>query len=454
MAKAKKDEAPKSGRITVNRNKKGEIISYRFRCCVGRGTDKKQILRSCTVSRPDGLTPAKERKEVERLADAWEQEQRKIFERTHEKIDRRKIGYKEFVEKRWLKNHVLDGQHTPNGIAFFKASSKTSVDFFGSKKLNEIDLEAVEAYLRYLNTEARGKSGKPLSASTQQHHFSTLNNVMQYAWRLEYISENPCQRLGKDNKPSANKTHIDFLSPADARRFLNCLDSEYRDAQLTGELGTIRKFFFWRLYGYLLITAGLRRGEAVGLKWSDIDAKRLQLNISRSVCSDKTQPTGMLIKGTKTGESRYVPILQELYDMFVEFKGIEDAYFDRRTEEEKKSSEESFKLPEDTFIFCSESDPDIPVYCTSPTRYFSKFVKRHNLPDVSPHDLRHTAASLALESGANMKQIAELMGHHDIGVTSQFYAALTAEAERRTVEGIGGLLFDKKPSPSQEDKKE
>ena len=57
-----------------------------------------------------------------------------------------------------------------------------------------------------------------------------------------------------------------------------------------------------------------------------------------------------------------------------------------------------------------------------------------------------TAASLALESGAGIKEISELMGHSDIGTTSRFYAALTAEAKRRTVEGIGGLLF-----PSRQD---
>ena len=61
---------------------------------------------------------------------------------------------------------------------------------------------------------------------------------------------------------------------------------------------------------------------------------------------------------------------------------------------------------------------------------------------MSPHDLRHTAASLALESGAGIKEISELMGHSDIGTTSKFYAALTQEAKRRTVEGIGNVLFN------------
>ena len=449
MAKDKSKDSFGSGKIQANRNKNGEIISYRFRCCLGRDEQNKQIWRSCTIPRPEDLTPAKERNEVKRLADAWEQEQRKIFARSHEKIDKRKISFQEFVEKRWMPNHVLDGNHTPNGIAFFRASSKTSVDYFKQKKLNEIDAESVKGYIKYLKT-ATGKNGKTFSQSSQQHHYATLRNILQYAWRYDYIAENPCQRLEDKEKPSAGKTQIDFLNPDDARRFLNRLDNEYHKACLEGKIGTIRKRYFWRLYGYLLITAGLRRGEAVGLKWSDIDSERLQLDISRSVCSDKTQKSKMLIKSTKTGESRFVPILKEVLDMFTEFRAIEDRYFDPRTEEEKKNSTEDFKLSDDTFIFCSESDASTPIYCTTPTRYFSKFVKRNNLPGVSPHDLRHTAASLALESGANMKQIAELMGHHNISVTSQFYAALTTEAERRTVVGIGSLLFGNKQNEQPE----
>ena len=81
-----------------------------------------------------------------------------------------------------------------------------------------------------------------------------------------------------------------------------------------------------------------------------------------------------------------------------------------------------------------------PVYPTEPTRWQSKFVKRHNLPNVSPHDLRHTAATLALESGANMKQVQGLLGHADPTTTMQFYSAVTEQAQRRTVEGIESLL--------------
>ena len=92
------------------------------------------------------------------------------------------------------------------------------------------------------------------------------------------------------------------------------------------------------------------------------------------------------------------------------------------------------------FIFCNEINPYMPLYPTEPTRHVAKFVKKYNLPNVSPHDLRHTAATLALESGANLKQVQTLLGHKDEATTMQFYAGVTDEAKRRTVEGIESIL--------------
>lgn len=67
-------------------------------------------------------------------------------------------------------------------------------------------------------------------------------------------------------------------------------------------------------------------------------------------------------------------------------------------------------------------------------------MKRHNLPNVSPHDLRHTAATLALEGGADLKQVQQLLGHKDPATTMRFYTGVTEEAERRTVQGIESVL--------------
>ena len=66
--------------------------------------------------------------------------------------------------------------------------------------------------------------------------------------------------------------------------------------------------------------------------------------------------------------------------------------------------------------------------------------KEKQPPESKSHDLRHTAATLALESGADLKQVQELLGHKDPSTTMGFYTGVTEEAQRRTIEGIESLI--------------
>lgn len=400
--------------IIANKDNDGNIISYRFMVCVGRGAkDYKQIWRTKTVPRPQGLTPAKEKKEIARQADAWAEAQKAAFLKGGEiKEDKEKITFAEFVEEHWWKDHVEDGAHTPSTISFYRHMKNDLLEYFGKKKkLIQIDAETVKRYIKYCNTEARTKKGEAYKPSTVRHHFTTLRSILEYARRFKYIPSDPCQDLSQKEKPKRGKKEIDFLDSNEAREFIAALD---------------REPLYWRTFMNVLITTGLRRGEAVGLQWGDIDNKALTITVQRNVTVDKNSPNKIHIGSTKTGESRTVPISPYVLSLLQQLK----------TEREK---EYQLALDADAFIFCS-ADPYKPIYPTEPTRWQSKFTERHNLPRISPHDLRHTAATLALEGGANLKQVQSLLGHSDPSTTMTFYAGVTKEAQRRTVEGIEGLL--------------
>ena len=79
-----------------------------------------------------------------------------------------------------------------------------------------------------------------------------------------------------------------------------------------------------------------------------------------------------------------------------------------------------------------------------------KYIKRHELPNMSPHDLRHTAGSLAIQSGANVKQIQQLLGHKDATTTLKFYTGITEKAAKETVNGIENIL---RPTKKEEGEK-
>ena len=107
--------------------------------------------------------------------------------------------------------------------------------------------------------------------------------------------------------------------------------------------------------------------------------------------------------------------------------------------EEQEAARGCLLLPT-AFIFSSPADPFRPLYPSVVNQHLRKFIRKNYLPNVSPHDLRHTAATLALESGATMKQVQELLGHADPSTTLTFYTGLTEEAQRRTVEGIESII--------------
>lgn len=399
--------------IIEKKNKAGEVISYKVMVCVGRDEAYKQIWRTCTIKKPNGLTPARERKEIERQADAWAEAQKAEYERSHSKEDKDKITLADFIKNHWWADHVMDGTHTPSSISFFGYMADDIIAYFGEKKrLNQINGESIKRYLRFLNTEATTKQGKPYSATTVQHHFSTLRNILEYARRFHYIQFDPCLDLSQKERPHRAAKKVDFLDADKAREFMRCLEDEP---------------LFWKTYTNLLITCGLRRGECTGLQWKDIDQDKLTLTISRNVTIDRGSPEKYRIGATKTGESRTVPLSPRVYGLLMDLK---------REQEEKYK----MRMHPSAFIFCRPSDPRKPLYPTEPTRWQRKFVERHNLPDVSPHDLRHTAATLALESGANLKQVQELLGHHDAATTMEFYAGVSESAQRQTVEGIENLL--------------
>lgn len=229
---------------------------------------------------------------------------------------------------------------------------------------------------------------------------------------MHYIDADPTEDLSQKEKPHRERKGIDFLEPAQAVQFMSCLEQEP---------------LFWKCLVNILITCGLRRGEVAGLQWGDLDTKKLELHIERNVTHDKEAETGLHVGKTKTGEARIVPISDRLCRLLLAFK------------KEQESRYNAILYPA-TFIFCNDADLYKPIRPDSITQHIKRFVARNNLKDVSPHDLRHSAATLALEAGADLKDVQTLLGHKDPSTTLKFYTGVSEEKQRRTVEGIESII--------------
>lgn len=402
-------------KLEIRRNKSGEITGYRVRICVGRDANGKQVWRTTVIPSP-GLTPARDRKEAERLAEEWEREQREQYQQTHEKRSRDKMTFGTFVNEYWLPLDVRDGKHAPNTVRFYEDRAREIVAFFGKKPLNSIGVSDCKRFIAHLRKDVKGKNGEPLSATTIEHEYRVFNNVMESARRMKFIRENPCDDLRPSDRPhkEADKK-IDFLEPEEAQRFLECLSKEG---------------VFWRAYFTVLLLTGLRRSEALGLQWQDLNTEEMTISVERNVTRDETSEDKIAVRKPKNGRSRIVPMTETVYDLLLQRK---------REQREQVGS----VLP-NAYIFGRADNPYRPIYPTSPTRKMARFIEKNGLKHVSPHCLRHSFATIGLLSGADLRVISETLGHASVEVTARHYAAVVDQLKRDAAEGVEKILSKKK----------
>lgn len=405
--------------IEEKKNKDGKIISFKFRCCVGRDDQYKQVWRTVTISaddpRLDGLTPAKLKKTLNTMKAEWDQEQKEEYSKNHSKADKARITFTAFTREHWMKDHVIP-DHTPSSIQFFQYTSDKAVEYFGDKKkLRDIDTEAVKRYLNYLRTTPTD-TGEPFSPTSVKHFFGTLRNILRYAKRLKYIDSDPTEDLAPSEKPHREKKQIDFLAPQDAARFLDCLEKET---------------LFWQCMFNIMLVSGLRRGEACGLQWRDLDSKNLELSVIHNVTLNKGSETGFNIGKPKNSETRIVPISSRICLLLLRLK----------QEQEQRLN---VSLMPNAFIFSNVDDPYKPIRPDSVTTKVRRFVEKHHFSNIisSPHDLRHSSASLLLEAGTDLKTVQQILGHADPETTMRYYAGITEAAKRRSVEGTERILSE------------
>ena len=211
------------------------------------------------------------------------------------------------------------------------------------------------------------------------------------------------------------KKKVDAMTPEQAQVFFKLADRCKPDL---------------RCMLYLLTTTGVRRGELVGLKWRDIDTTAGVLHIERGVAY--THKTGVVTNTPKTSSSiRDVPLMSGTIDVIEAYR-------------EQYKRDHTSTIIKDAYLFHRIDDIFLPVDPNAVTRRVKRFMKNSGLPDYSPHDLRHTCATLLLKNGADVKSVQNILGHADASTTLNFYVRSDVEQMRAATDkmadafGLGG----------------
>lgn len=385
---------------TIRENRKnGKVVSYRFIVCLERDARGKQVRKYTTWTAPADLTPTKAKRAAERAAAEWEDEIRKEYQEQKEAAangrayslppEKRRDDFAAFVNDTWLPLQVQNGNCKATTIAFYENMAKVITAYFGGAVMQEISPMQIQKYLIYLRTAYRSALHKPLSAKSVRHQYTTLHAIFSYAERNGFIAKNPMALV---EIPKKEKKPVDAFTAEQAQQFFACLSNCPLD---------------FRCVLLLLLTTGIRRGECMGLKWKDIDEKARLMHIERNVTY--TPKSGVVVDTPKTANSiRVVPLMESTVLLLQEYK------------REMQASNPDTVLT-DAFLFPKEGDIFQARDPNSVTRRVKRFMRLHGLPDLSPHDLRHSCATLLLSQGADIKSVQEILGHADASTTLNFY---------------------------------
>lgn len=373
--------------------KKGKVVSYRFISCLGRDEDGKQIRKYTTWSPPDGLTPAKARKAAEAAAAVWEMELRSGVPKEEPRaavptVEERRDDFVTFANDVWFPLQVKGNNRKPTTISFYESALKLINPYFEGYCIQEIRPIDIQKYLSYLRTDYKGRFQRGLQPKSVHHAYNTLNLIFGFAEDQEIIEKNP---MAKVKSPKKEKKPVDAFTPDQAKEFFALLD----DCEL--EFQCMMK---------VLLTCGVRRGELVGFQWKDIDHKAQTISVRRNV--SYTVKSGVVIGTPKTSNGlRTIPLIPSVLALLEELE--------RQTGETYQVDlSEAFIFPSKESLFEARTPNAI-------TRTLNRFMERHDLPMLSPHDLRHSCATLLLANGADIKSVQQILGHADASTTLNFY---------------------------------
>ena len=175
----------------------------------------------------------------------------------------------------------------------------------------------------------------------------------------------------------------------------------------------------WQTYIPLAADTSLRRGECCGLQWSDIDFKAGAVTVRRNL--QYTAAAGVYATSPKNGKVRVVDVGPDTLALLKQLR-------------EKQAQSCISK-----WCFTQEGTAE-PMHPQSPTRYFQKFGQRYGVKDFHPHKLRHSSASIAITSGADVVSVSERLGHSDTAVTLRMYAHANEESIRRAGQTVRDAL--------------
>ena len=281
----------------------------------------------------------------------------------------------------------------------YKKKVQYIVDGLGDVWLHKLTPEQVQDFLQK-------KLDEGLSSKTVHEIHGVLRVALKKAVRWGIVSKNVCDVV---DPPVIVSREAVPLSVEQARALVEHVRGHRLEVLLA-----------------MAIVTGMRRGELLALRWSDIDFEHRRLLVLHSV--DYIAGYGYVVGKPKTAAGkRWVSFPAFLFDMLKQHQVQQS---------ELKSTAK--KWEDHDLVFPNLSGGYLHPNHMGET--FKKLLKEANLPHIHFHDLRHSAATILLSMGVHVKVIQELLGHTDISITLGVYGHLLPSMQQAVVETWDGVF--------------
>ncbi|MCQ2538280.1 MAG: site-specific integrase [Lachnospiraceae bacterium] len=389
--------------VTPRKNKEGVITSFSIRVYIGRDSNDKAIYQNTSFKVEPTWSEKTALKKATAYANTFE---RDLLSGVISNERRRFDDYCNYVlelkKQSGTKRSTLDRYHI---------LTKRIYPVLGHLRVKDIRVDHLNRfYMDLLNTPCENKHGQTLSANTVHHYHRLICTVLEQAYREDLV---PANVALKATLPKINKKEPRTLTPDELKIISSFL---------------LQKGMKWRAAIALLMDTGFRRGEMLGIQWSDINFEKGTITVNKTIMQSIGE--GTYVETPKTKSS-------------VRTIGLTDACITILKEHQLFQKEERLRLGsyyhDQGYVFTQENGN--PMAPDSVTKFCNKQLSKLCGFYITPHMFRHAHASILLGNGIPAVAVAQRLGHSQVSTTLNIYAHALPEADALSVKTLESVLY-------------
>ncbi len=379
--------------------------SYRLKVYDGYKADGSQNVKTKTWKPLAGMTEKQIQKELERQLVLFEEEVK------CGNVSNANIKF-EIMADKFLEQAKLERKLRQLTIERLEDCKERTYKAIGHLRLDRITTMHIQKFINSLAEDGANKhTGKGLSVKTQKLYKGFISDVYDFAARYYGIYlKNPCKEV--------HTVKVETI-----KREIYDLEEMQTLVNLLSEKAPLK----YKVFFIIAMFTGFRKGEILGLEWSDIDFENQVISINRTSVYSKEKG---IITGTPKTENGYrsLKVNDEVMNAIRELKA----------EQDENIAKLGDAWHETDRLFTAWNG--LPMGPDTPRHWLQKFCKKEGLRYVNVHSFRHFNATALIEFNCNVNQVSASLGHSDPTTTLNIYTHVFSKVQAKASEALSDSI--------------